>query len=188
MAQQDLVSRPAARPSRARRLAAGTAWLAAIALTPLAAAAQQAPPAPAATGPAPVAPAADSQAVRAVVQRLFDAMRARDTAAARSVFAPGAVLLTAAAGPDGAPRVQEGEIDAFIAALGRPSPQRWDERLYDTVVHIDGNLATVWTGYDFFLGDRLSHCGVDVFVLARHADGWKVLHLADTRRRDGCRG
>ena len=185
MAQQELAPRVAGRPSTARRLTLGLAWAAAAALTPLAAGAQQPVTKDA---PATAASSADAQAVLAVVNKLFDAMRTRDSAAARSVFAPNAVLLTAAAGPDGAPRIQEGNIADFVAALGRPSEQVWDERLYDTVVHVDGNLASVWTGYDFFLGDRLSHCGVDAFVLARHTDGWKIVHLSDTRRREGCRG
>ena len=181
MAQQELAPRAPGRRSPVRRLTLALAWLAAAAATPLVAGAQQP-----VTKDGP--PAGDSQAVLAVVNKLFDAMRAKDTAAARSVFAPNAILLTAASGPDGAPRLQEGQIDAFVSSLARPGVPLLDERLYDTVVHVDGNLASVWTGYDFFLGDKLSHCGVDSFVLARHADGWKILHLSDTRRREGCRG
>ena len=32
----------------------------------------------------------------------------------------------------------EAHLQAFVEALGRPSDQTWDERLYDTVVHVDG--------------------------------------------------
>ena len=187
MAQQELAPRAGRGAARARRVALALAWSAAAALTPLAAAAQQ-PVTKDGAAPRATGSAADREAVLAVVNKLFDAMRAKDTAAARSVFAPNAVLVTAAAAPDGTPRLQEGQIDAFVASLARPGVPLLDERLYDTEVRVDGNLAAVWTGYDFFLGDRLSHCGVDSFVLARHADGWKILHLSDTRRKEGCRG
>ena len=181
MAQQELASRAAGGRARARRVTLALAWSAAAALTPLAAGAQQ----PVTKDGA--AAAADSQAVLAVVNRMFDGMRARDTAAVRSVFAPGAPMLTASFGPDGAPRLNSGQLDAFITALGQPSDRMWDERLFDTHVRVDGNLASVWTGYNFFAGDQFSHCGVNHFTLARHPDGqWRVVHLADTRRREGC--
>ena len=62
----------------------------------------------------------------------------------------------------------------------------WDERLRGTTVHVDGPLAAVWTGYAFYAGTRFSHCGVDAFQLARTADGWRIVSIADTRQRTGC--
>ena len=47
-------------------------------------------------------------------------------------------------------------------------------------------LASVWVPYEFYLGDKFSHCGVDAFHLARFEDGWKIIGLADTQRREGC--
>jgi hypothetical protein len=40
--------------------------------------------------------------------------------------------------------------------------------------------------YRFYVGERFSHCGVDSFHLVRTADGWRIVDLADTRRREGC--
>jgi hypothetical protein len=40
--------------------------------------------------------------------------------------------------------------------------------------------------YAFFAGDTFSHCGVNAFQLFKGADGWKIFHIADTRRREGC--
>ena len=129
--------------------------------------------------------AADTAAVMAVVQRVFDAMRARDTTMLRSAFAPGARMVTPFV-RQGQPEVRAEEVDGFVEAVGRPSEQQWDERIYHPEVRIDGGLATVWVQYDFFLGERFSHCGVDAFQLARHADGWKIVALADTRQQQGC--
>ncbi len=130
--------------------------------------------------------AADRAAVLAVVHRLFDAMRQGDSARLRSTFHPEARLGTVGV-REGVPMVRFEAVDGFAQALGgKPAEQVWDERLYNEVVHVDGGLATVWTEYDFYLGDRFSHCGVDSFQLARTADGWKIFSIADTRRREGC--
>ena len=61
-----------------------------------------------------------------------------------------------------------------------------DERLYHPQVRVSDGLAQVWVEYDFYAGERFSHCGVDSLVLARSADGWRIVHVADTRRREGC--
>lgn len=135
---------------------------------------------------APAADAAERDAVLAVVTRMFDAMRQGDSAMLRSVFHPEARLATAAV-RNGAPVLGFEPIDRFVQAVGsKPADQVWDERLYNSIVHVDGTLATVWTDYDFYLGDRFSHCGVDSFQLAKLADGWKVFSVADTRQREGC--
>lgn len=130
--------------------------------------------------------AADTAAVVQVTRNLFDAMRKRDTTLLRSAFAPDARMITAAAARDGSPRVRIETPDAFVEAVAKPSEAVWDERTYGTEVRIDGNLATVWMEYDFYLGETFSHCGVDAFQLARHAEGWKIVSIADTRRQSGC--
>jgi hypothetical protein len=44
----------------------------------------------------------------------------------------------------------------------------------------------VWADYKFFRGATLSHCGVDHFLLVKEGGSWKIIELADTRRREGC--
>ena len=52
---------------------------------------------------------------------------------------------------------------------------------------VDGGIAQVWTDYAFYVGAEFSHCGVDAFHLAKDAFGsWKIMHLMDTRRKEGC--
>ncbi|HEX9729775.1 MAG TPA: nuclear transport factor 2 family protein [Gemmatimonadales bacterium] len=127
----------------------------------------------------------DRDAVLRVVVDLFTAMHEGDTTLLRSVFAPTATLVTTDT-RDGVPVIVPGSIEGFIGAVGRPREQSWEERIYAPEVQISDGLASIWTWYTFHLGDRLSHCGIDAFQLARGPDGWKIIALADTRRRDGC--
>jgi hypothetical protein len=125
--------------------------------------------------------------VLAVVNRLFDGMRAGDSAMARSAFDAMAELVSVSP-PDssGFHHVSVTPVDRFLAAIGTPHPDVWDERIFDTEVRVDGGLASVWAKYAFYRGDTLNHCGVDVFELALRPDGWKIIHVADTRRTANC--
>jgi hypothetical protein len=135
---------------------------------------------------AQTAPAAPDEraAVLAVVQRLWDAMKARDTAMARSVFDSSA-MLSRAVTRNGEARVQLTPVSAFIEALSHAT-EPWNERMFAPEVRVDGSLATVWTEYDFHLGEKFSHCGVDAFQLLKTSGGWKIVALSDTARREGC--
>jgi limonene-1,2-epoxide hydrolase len=132
------------------------------------------------------AQATTEDSVRAVVVKLFDAMRTRDSAAVRAVFVPGARLQTAMVQPDGTPLLRQDSVGTIVRAVGAPSNVVWDERLDAWHVRIDGPLAVVTTDYSFYLGSQFSHCGIDAFQLFRGTEGWKIFQLTDTRRRTGC--
>jgi hypothetical protein len=128
------------------------------------------------------AQSADHDAAYAVVTRLFDSMRARDTAAMRAAFAPGAALQSVSENG-----IRAMAIDAWIGSVARaPEGVVLDERVANPVVQLDGKLASVWVDYWLFVGTRFSHCGVDAFVLARTDDAWQIISIADTRRTEGC--
>ncbi len=128
------------------------------------------------------APLATRDSIVAVAKRLFDGMRAHDSTTIRSAFAPGAMM--SGVPRPGQPVAFEGP-DQFIAAAGRPGAP-WDEQIFDPVVAVDGDLATLWVFYTFSLGEQFSHCGVDSFQLMRLGGEWKIAYLADTRRKTGC--
>ena len=127
----------------------------------------------------------DREAILGVTQRLFDAMRAGDSAAVRAVFHPRAAFIGALE-RQGVAAVRFDDPEEFIKAVGTPHEQAWDERTRNEVVQQDGTLAAVWMEYSFYLGGKFSHCGVDAFLLAKDGADWKIVSLADTRRRQGC--
>jgi hypothetical protein len=40
--------------------------------------------------------------------------------------------------------------------------------------------------YKFYVGETFSHCGVNSFQLFKDKEGWKIIYLIDTRRKDPC--
>ncbi len=121
----------------------------------------------------------------AAVTALFEGMKAADSSAVAHVLHPDARLVTAAV-REGVPAVVPTPIPAFLAGVAGAAPGALDERLYDVEVRADGTMAAVWAPYRFYLNGQFSHCGVNQFTLARTADGWKILHILDTRRRADC--
>ena len=114
---------------------------------------------------------------------MFDAMRTRDTTLLRSVFDPAARLVSVTR--QGAVRAES--ADGFIRAVANSKDgPPWIERFWDPEVRIDDNIAQLWVTYDFHLGDKFSHCGIDAFQLAKTTVGWKIIQVADTRRQTGC--
>lgn len=134
--------------------------------------------------PASAAAQSPEAEVRAVIDRMFEALRQQDTATMRSTFHPD-FRLAITSTRDGQPVIQQVGGDAFLAAIGSSS-QSLNETITDVEIRVHDNLATVWNRYNFWIDDRIDHCGVDAFILVRTADGWKVLQVADTQRREGC--
>ena len=125
------------------------------------------------------------QEVEATIQRLFDAMRAGDSASVRAVFHPAARLGSAVI-RDGVASVRPDDPAGFIRAVGGPRDAVWDERIAGLRIEIDGPLASAWMEYAFYLGDRRNHCGVNAMQLVRMPAGWQIVSLIDTRRQEGC--
>lgn len=132
-------------------------------------------------------PSEDEKAVMAVVVKVFDGMRAGDSTMVRSCFHSSVDMFTSyTSRKTGEPVLKKDNVKKFLEAVGTPHDEVWDEKLWDTEIRIDNNLAQVWTKYGFYLDDKFSHCGVDAFHLTRTKDGWKIFHLTDTRQRTGC--
>jgi len=136
-------------------------------------------------GPAAAQQEAEREAVMAPIRQLFDGMRRHDSAAVHQAFAPEGRLVMLDT-RTGAPAIRVILPGQFAAAVGRAQGDPWNEPIYDPEIRIDGSLAMVWARYDFLLGDKWSHCGIDAFMLSKLADGWRITQLADTRQQEGC--
>lgn len=129
---------------------------------------------------------AQQEAVLAPIYDMFDAMRAGDTTRFRALFHEQASLLSAYR-MEASSQVKAGSLDAFIQALGSPHDQPWNERIWALHIQLDRDLlATVWMRYAFFLGTSFHHCGINSFTLLHSDDGWKILHIVDTRFQTDC--
>jgi hypothetical protein len=128
----------------------------------------------------------DEAAIKQTINKLFDGMRQSDTAMIRSAFAPQGLLQTVVKNKEGKVFIQSEPLDSFIAFVSKPHKVVYDERISFDLVKIDGELASVWTPYKFYAGEKFSHCGVDSYQLVKLNGEWKIQYLIDTRRKQGC--
>lgn len=125
---------------------------------------------------------------RQLIDTFFEGFHKGDTILMKSVMSNDLVMQTAFTDKEGNNKVTNGNSeDLLVAIASRPEDQKWDERLLDYKVQIDGNLAHVWTPYEFWFNDSFSHCGANAFTLAKTNDGWKIIHLIDSRRKSTCK-
>lgn len=125
--------------------------------------------------------------VKDVIQKLFKAMELGDSTMLRSVFASQTTTATIFKDREGNVQLRrEDSIDGFAKAVGTPHDETWYEEFWNVQVQFDGDFAQAWCDYAFYLGKKFSHCGVDAFHLYKTQEGWKIFHLADTRRRTDC--
>ena len=133
---------------------------------------------------APVLPAADSEeekAIVAAVQKVFDGMAAHDPAMIRSVVTDDA-RLTRVRGDQPAASTS---IDQFVHGI-EGNKARLLERMWEPKILVSGRLAAVWAPYDFHSDGKLTHCGIDSFLMVKDAGGWKISSIAYTVVTDAC--
>ena len=117
--------------------------------------------------------------VIAPLQGVLDGLAARDKNMIAAQLLPGgsATLMR-----NGKP-VQMA-FDTFAERLSAPGTDTRQERIYDPVVHVDNNIAYIWTRYDFVLNGKIDHCGTDSASLVKVDGRWLIASLSDTSRTD----
>jgi hypothetical protein len=124
--------------------------------------------------------------VQSAIETLFEGMRTNDSAMVAKVFIRDAIMQTVLVNEQGSTYLNNGSLDGFLKAVGTDKSEIWDEQILSYEINIDGNLASAWTPYQFYRGEEFSHCGVNSFQLMKTNEGWKIFHIVDTRRTDGC--
>lgn len=124
--------------------------------------------------------------VKETINQLFRGMKNGDSALTRGAFASNCIMQTIAKNKDGQAMVKTEQLNGFLEFVGTKHNNVFDERIVFTKILIDGNLASVWTDYKFYVDDKFSHCGVNSFQLFKSDKGWKIIYLIDTRRKDSC--
>ena len=128
----------------------------------------------------------DEKAVKTVIVQLFNGMQKHDSTMIRACFHPSARMQSV-----GADRktgeiklTTENTIDSFVKSIGSiPASVKIEERVLSYEIRIDAQMATAWTPYELYVNEKRQHCGVDAFQFYKTDKGWKIITIADTRRK-----
>jgi len=129
------------------------------------------------------AQASSEESVKITINQLFTGMRNADSTLIKNSFSNNAVLQTINKNGD----VKNENISDFILSISKAEKQSLDEKITFSNILIDGNLASVWTPYEFYYKGQFSHCGVNSFQLVKANNEWKIQYVIDTRRKENCK-
>lgn len=125
--------------------------------------------------------------IKTTIETFFEGFHKGDTLLMRQTMANDLIMQTAFKNKEGKDVLKQDDASKFVTAIGnRPSEQKWEEKLLSFNIQVDGNMANVWTPYEFWLNGKFSHCGVNSFQLFKNNGTWKIIYLIDTRKRKGC--
>ena len=123
--------------------------------------------------------------VKAVINKMFAAMKNGDGKSLVDCFADSAILQTVS-DKSGVVNIVNEPLKDFADFVSTQPKDAADERITFDLVKTDGALAIAWTPYKFYYKTNFSHCGVDSYQLVRINGSWKIQYLIDTRRKAPC--
>ena len=113
----------------------------------------------------------EEKAIKAVINHFFEAMEKKDTAMLRSTCMPMPILQSYMNNRAGKLEIITEDFAEFVAFVGSPSNDRFEEKLEFEALHTERSMTSVWTPYKFYLNGKLLHCGTNSFQLIKNAAG-----------------
>lgn len=122
-----------------------------------------------------------------LVKNFFEAFHAQDSTALTSFAHKDAVLQRVVFSSEENSTLTTTAYSDFVKAIiAIPPESKFEEKLHDFYVRVNGNLANITTPYSFYLNGEISHCGVNSFQLMKDNGKWKIVYLVDTRSKTDC--
>jgi hypothetical protein len=120
---------------------------------------------------------ADEDQIKAVILKTFSAMKSVDSVALKSCFTSNAMLHISQVKPEGN-TLREVPAAKFIQNVMTRKPGDMDERVLSWgPILVDHEMATAWVPYEFYLNGKFTHKGVDVFLLLKSGNEFKIQTL-----------
>jgi hypothetical protein len=121
----------------------------------------------------------EEKAVLASFQAMLDGLGKRDKAAMMAQMLPGGSAVLMRKG-----KAAQMSFEMLTDRLSQPGPASHEERIHDAVVHVDGDVATLWAPFEFLVDGKIDHCGRDIANLVRIDGNWIIASIEDNGRSD----
>ncbi|MHC0445044.1 nuclear transport factor 2 family protein [Flavobacterium sp. 3-218] len=118
------------------------------------------------------------------IESFFEGFHQRDSAKIKLVCSDKMILQSISESAAKENRLSNESAKEFYKSIASiPSNIKFQEKILSYNIQIDGTMAHVWTPYEFYINDKLSHTGVNAFTLFKEKDSWKIIYIIDTRRK-----
>lgn len=128
----------------------------------------------------------DSVQIADIIQDVFDGMRESDTSKMAPHMHPNVKMQSLTIDESGNKISQLNGAEGWLNAVANNKGAVYDEQVDNLRILSDGGVATAWMDYKFYLGDELSHCGVNSFQFIKIDEKWKIIYIIDSRKKENC--
>ncbi len=123
-----------------------------------------------------------------MVIAFFNAFHQQDTLAMKELVYDSIKMQSIGRSKSGSVKLSTSSFDSFLQSIaGIPDTVNFEERILDYKVRVDALMANVWTPYEFYINNEISHCGVNNFQMIWDDNTWKIFYIVDTRHQEGCK-
>ena len=125
--------------------------------------------------------------IKNVIETFFEGLHKGDSAIVKKTIHKDIKIQTTATNREGKKMLRTETKQQLLKMIAsKKSENTYLEKLLSYDIKIDGNLASVWTPYEFYVNGKFSHCGANSFQLFNNNGNWEIIFLVDMRRRNSC--
>jgi len=125
--------------------------------------------------------------VKEVVEGFFEAFHKQDSIVMKKYVGDNVLLQTTGRNKEGKTMFRTEKIEKLYSSIvSIPDSVQFQEKLTSWSIQVDRTMANAWVGYEFWINDEFSHCGINSFQMVNFDGDWKIVYLIDTRGRTGC--
>ena len=130
----------------------------------------------------------EDQKIKEVISLFFDGLHKGDSSLVRKTLHKEIKIQTTFTNKTGKKvLISETREKLLKTIVSKKASDTYFEKLLSYTIKIDGNLASVWTPYEFYYNGKFSHCGANSFQLFNNNGTWEIIYLVDMRRRENCK-
>lgn len=130
----------------------------------------------------------EEKKIKKVIETFFEGLHKGDSTIMKSTLYKEVKIQTTSTNKEGNKILKTESKKELLTSIANKKPEHvYLEKLLSYTIKIDGNLASVWTPYEFYFNDNFSHCGANSFQLFNNNGKWEIIFLVDMRRRENCK-
>ena len=130
----------------------------------------------------------EKESIKNVINTFFDGLHKGDSSIIKKTIHKDIKIQTTATNREGKKLLRTETKAQLLKNIASKKPDAvYLEKILSFDIKIDGNLASVWTPYEFYYNGKFSHCGANSFQLFNNNGKWEIIYLVDMRRRQNCK-
>ena len=126
----------------------------------------------------------EEKAIKEVIETFFKGLHNGDSTTLKNTLHKDIKIQTTFTNKKGENTLKTEPKTKLLQGVAKKKPTDvYLEKLLSYTIKIDGNLASVWTPYEFYFNGKFSHCGANSFQLFNNNGNWEIIFLVYEKKR-----